>query len=249
MQRGRKMKIMMLLCFVVTTLSSKTLNYKFKIKKGQPELQVTKSDKSRRKKHSLKHKARPLTDMEMIKINPTMAPMIELGDILKEFTKTMKQHKRHKKHKKHKKKRKLKIVKSETKNDQNSTENNSNVQDRKAFIGGMSTGASAALVGGGALAAGVGAGMAMGAAQNEGIEHEIGLRENELGIMKIREKVDDDINQELFSSGIRLKGLREKAKTVLANGEAAILEVESSLDNTLGNLMAMDHAITNHLKG
>jgi hypothetical protein len=239
------MKILMLICFVVTELSSKTLNYKFKINKGKPELQVTKSTKVRKKHSKRKLRTKPLTDMEMIKLNPTMAPMIALGDILKEFTKTMQQKKSHKK-KKHKK-RKLKVVKSEPKKDIQPQET-PNVQDRKTFIGGMGAGASTALIGGG-LAAGVGAGMAMGAAQNEGLEHEIGLKENELGIMKIREKVDDDINQELFSSGIKLKGLREKAKTVLANGEAAIMQVESSLDNTLGDLMAMDHQLSKHLNG
>ena len=109
----------------------------------------------------------------------------------------------------------------------------------------MSGGASAALVGGGALAAGVGAGMAMGAADNELLEKEIEMKENEFGIMKIREKVEDDINQELFSTSIRIKGLREKGKVILLNGENAINEVEDQMDSALGNLQAMDKHLFN----
>ena len=239
MKRDRIMKSVIFLCLAWNTISSKALDYKFKMKNGQPELEVVKEDKKEAKKHSQKSQTfnvKPLTDMQMIQLNPTLAPMIELGDILKEFTKTMKQKKKHKKHKKRKaKKRKLHIKKTSTKQTK-STDSPA----RKTFIPGMSTGGSAALLGGGALVAGVGAGMAMGAADNEKLEQEISLKENEFGIMKIREKVEDDINQELFTSSIKIRGLREKAKAILLNGENSISEVEDQMDNALGNLTAMD---------
>ena len=241
MTRDTIMKSLLLFCLVSTSICSKALDYKFKMENGQPELEVVKTDKPDKKTEKTSPlNVKPLTDMQMIQLNPTLAPMIELGDILKEFTKTMKQKKTHKKHKKQKaKKRKLHIAKSK--------KVKSSKAPRKAFIPGMSTGGSAALLGGGALVAGVGAGMAMGAADNEKLEQEISLKENEFGIMKIREKVEDDINQELFSSSIKIRGLREKAKAILFNGENSISEVEDQMDNALGNLTAMDkqmnHAI------
>ena len=249
------MKCVVLLFLAVATISGKTLNYKFNVKKGKAELEVSKSDKIVKKKHSsakLRSKVKKMSDIDMIKLNPMMAPMIELGDILKDFNKTMKQKNRHKKRKKKSKKRKLHVVKTdsaETSNSIPANQNSAQPADRKAFIGDMGMGASAALVGGGALAAGVGAGMAMGAADNEKLEHEISLKENELGIMKIREKVDDDINQELFSSNIRFRGLREKAKVVLLNGEESINQIENQMDSALGNLQAMDKHIYNTFKG
>ena len=106
MKRDRIMKNVILLCLIYNILTKKALDYKFKMENGQPELEVVKSDEKDTNKKSNKSKSleiKPLTDMQMIQLNPTLAPMIELGDILKEFTKTMKQKKKHKKKKKLKK--------------------------------------------------------------------------------------------------------------------------------------------------
>jgi hypothetical protein len=241
---------------------SKHLDYSFKIDKGKPELEVVKSDAETTETHPKKAKkvgSKKLTDYQMIQMNPTMAPMIELGDILKEFTKVMKHKKKHKKVKDNKPnetdqvqinqesnntdKRKLNVVVDNT---PQPTQNNNTVQttnppNRKAFgldsLGGAGGIGAMAAVGGGAVLAG---GMAAGSAENEGLEQEIMAKENTFGIMKIQEKVNDDINMELFSSSIHFKGLREKAKTVLMNGESKINETSDLIENALGTLHAID---------
>ena len=112
---------------------------------------------------------------------------------------------------------------------------------RKTFIGDMGTGASLAVVGGGALAAGAVAGMAMGAADNEQLQRDITSKENELGIRIIKEKIDEDMNNILFTTFWKFKGLSEKGKHLLKNGEASLRMIEESLDHILGSMQAMDN--------
>ena len=148
--------------------------------------------------------------------------------MLKEFTKALNYH-----HRRRFKKKRIHSMNSEDKK-------NLKKKERKAFMGGMGTGASMAVLGGGAVAA-AGAASMMGSAENEEIEKKISLKENELGILTIGSKIDGDVNQELFTASFKLKGLRDKAKTLLLNGEAQILQLEEQIDNMLGNLQAMDN--------
>lgn len=265
------MKSVLVLLAAVAGVFTKKLDYSFKINGGRPELEVVKSEGTSKKKHSKDSKhSKKLSDYQMIQMNPTMAPMIELGDILKEFTKVMRHKSKHRRRKKEKSaqqnqdstpqdKRKLNVIKtadpaqdqqmgnSLSPNSPATPQNNANnlpsPPNRKAMglgaIGGIAAGAGGAALVGGAMA---------GSAQNEGLEHEIMAKENTFGIMKIQEKVNDDINMELFSTSVKFKGLREKAKTVLLNGEQMINQIEDQMDNSMGNLQAMDKHLYNTFK-
>jgi hypothetical protein len=258
----QKLKINSYILFIVIihNITCQTLNYDFQIKDGKPDLEIIKpmSQKILKSKQiEKKEELKPLSDKEILRQEPMMAPMVELSDMVKDFTSALK-HKKKKKNLKLKKKinkprvtHKAKKLKPKTEYSWDLRPNPKNdiPQPRKAFIGDMGMGSSMALVGGGLAAGALAGGMAMGAASNEKLEKEIQQKENMLGIMIIRKKVDDDLNDELFTTWMKFKGLAEKGRNLLKNGEASLRMIEESMEHMLGSFQAMDRNLYHHLHG
>ena len=244
MQLDSRLKSYCLIFFIFSVRNSEALNYSFQIDQGKPQLEVTKSDSPKPvdpspPSQTIQSDSAP--DKPSLNRNPMIGPIIQLGSILKDFTKALnskRRRRRKKKARKHQRSKKL----SQT------TQASGKAMARKAFLGGMSGGASMAVLGGGAAAMAGGAMMA-GSAQNEETEKKISLKENELGILTIRTKVDSDMTQELFTADFKMRGLRDKAKTLLKNGEASLIQLEQQIDNILGNLQAMDIHYTREIFG
>ena len=251
MNRGRIMKSVLLLSIILQIWTTKTLSYEFKMNNGKPQLEIQKQDspspkkpKLRSNKPSSKSKTNLISNEDMLRQNPNLAPIVELGAILKEFSKTMKMQAKMKKRRTRQKKiRKQNSAKRKLKVDQTQPSKDKTAPvGRKTMFEEMSGGTMGALAGGAALG-GLGAMAMAGSAENDETQQKINLAEDEYGIMMISSKVDKDINQWLFTAVEKVKGLRLKGRTIMQNTEIRLSQAFDQIDDIMGNCEAMDKHI------
>jgi predicted nicotinamide N-methyase len=232
-----EMKILnvIILFLVINIKSTEDLSYNFTIKNDKSNIEVHKESPDIQKEESKNDKPQGIKEnqdskinkTDILKSNPSMAPILVLGDILKEFAKNMKIKSINKRNNQRRRKHRRKLLKS-----------------RKAMDLGMGLG----LAAGGAALAG-GAAMAMGAASNEEIEQEIGIKETEQGILIVMTTSEADMLRHMASTSEKSKGLIEKGRLLLKNTEARLDVFTETIDNICGNLEAQDKHLRRNLYG
>jgi hypothetical protein len=278
MKQHKKLRLIGICIILTHSITAQILDYNFTLNNGTPKLEIRKEEKPvqiqpTRKTENKIPQTPILSEKEILKKAPMMAPMVELSDMVKDFSSMLNQKKKRKmklKRKlkiekpkrqikpKHKHKQKLKQKKPHLKHKENPIKSEEEYSwdlkprktkkkhlARKAFdMGSLGGGLAVAGVAAGGVAM---AGMAMGAADNEKLEKELQTKENLFGILVIRTKVDEELNNDLFTSWMKFKNLREKGKDLIKNGENQLRVIEDSMDNMLGDLQAMDNHLQRHL--
>lgn len=243
----QEMKFILIISLITlpTLTRSEELNYQFKLDGNQPKLEIKKSGQSENTANPFAKadKAEKAEEQAIIaeaqgkamNANQMMAPIIQLGNILKEVTDTLKEKKQKKKAAALKRK-KLRLKKAKKAREKRRRRKLMK-KGRKAFDMGAAAG-----IAGGAAVLGGGA-MAMGAADNDEIQRKIDFANDEFGILKISEKVDDDMNQLLFTAAQKIRGLRLDSKTIMLNGEKRLDQLYDSVDHVMGSFESMDKHI------
>ena len=248
------------LLHVQTSASVQALNYEFQYEDGQPKLEVKKHEKPGEPQMQTTAlipgttaTSKVMSDKDILRQAPMMAPMVELGDMVRDFSAMLNQKKQKKKtlgKRKTQNKRKLKSKKPVAKEketfswDLKPKHPKKMQKKKKRRLFGLGEGLAVAGVAAGGVAM---AGMAMGAASNEKLEKDLQMKENMFGILVIRTKVDEELNNDLFTAWMKFKNLREKGKDLIKNGLNQLRVAEESVDHMLGDLQAMDNNMASHL--
>lgn len=237
----------MLLC-LMSAIRSSDLVYNFDLSHENPELKVEKRETTApATPKTTKKLESPGPQKEDLKALSKLQPIVDLGTILQAVAKSLrrrkKRAKRRKRKLKSKKSKKLKSSKMKKNELKLKPQGKSSKVSRKAF----SLGAMGAMAGGGAMLGG-GALLAMKAKKAAAKRADLKLKTDKYGIMVIQKQINKDVNQTLFSAAQKIRALRMKAKTILKNNYKKIDMVTYSIDNIMGNLMAMDRNLFHALR-
>ena len=225
MKIQRALVLSVLSIFLIELSMANNLEYNFEVKDGKNTLVVKKTDSqssSKRSNRIIKNKKHRSKKNSSTKNSKNLSKMVKLGVLIDRITDRLS---------KNSKKKSLQIKK-----------NKSTKSDRKAFIGDLGGGESAALMGGvGALAV-VGGGLMAGAADNANLEAQIDKLKMEQAVLQIKVDTEEEMNDIINRSARGFATMKVRANCFITNFGQKLGIAEDNIEATMGMIDSIfDH--------
>ena len=177
-------------------------------------------------------------DMSILKSNPTMAPIVEMTAIMRNVAVTLKNRKIKKKlrikrnHELKLKRKKTKLLQAKLTKETAEVSKLVNLRKtrKQRKINRKLKERLTSLMGG-----------------NDEVEMKLDLANDEFGILTIIDKVNRDLNQILFMSAEKMRGLKLSSRALIINGEKEFNAITEKIDNVMGMNRASDVVVKRNI--